>query len=249
MFNLHDILDMLNIHHTQCRFESTNDIFLIGVGGVFTCNRFHHQFHQERYIKTNRNSCRMDRNLIEIWKDVKGYEGLYQVSNLGNVKSMNYNHTGKEHILSPVIDKGGYSIITLHKDGKQKIHKVHSLVAEMFIPNPDNLPQVNHKDENKQNNFVGTPENKYTDGNLEWCDGKYNINYGSCIERRRKKQINNNKCQPVYQFTIDGDFIKEYPSFIEIERQLGYDRSFISRVCRGFKSNNTAYGFIWKLNK
>ena len=103
------------------------------------------------------------------WKDIKGYEGLYQVSNLGEVKSLNYKGTGKEKILIPYTTKKGYKRIGLCKGGKQKQKQIHRLVAIAFIPNINNYPQVNHIDENKANNCAW---------NLEWCDNKYNANYG-----------------------------------------------------------------------
>lgn len=110
----------------------------------------------------------------EIWKDVVGFEGYYQVSSLGRVMSLNRKYSG-EHLMSPTKDKMGYMIVCLRKQGYKGNKKVHRLVAEAFIPNPDNLPQVNHKDEDKTNNNVE---------NLEWCDCRYNINYGTVIERR-----------------------------------------------------------------
>ena len=106
----------------------------------------------------------------EIWKDIEGYEGLYQVSNQGNIKSLNYNHTGKEKILSTK-DHHGYRRVTLYKDKKLKTFFVHVLVAKAFIENINTLiyTEVNHIDENRSNNI-------YT--NLEWCCPKYNCNYG-----------------------------------------------------------------------
>ena len=111
---------------------------------------------------------------MEIWKDIKGYEGLYQVSNKGHVKSLNYRRTGKEGILKGRLDKDGYLRVGLCKNKKQKPFYIHRLVAKAFLPNPNNLPEVNHIDENKENNHVE---------NLEWCDRKYNNNYGSRNER------------------------------------------------------------------
>ena len=112
----------------------------------------------------------------EIWKDIQGYEGLYRVSNLGRVKSF---HKAKEHILSPGKDKDGYFQVQLYKNGINKMRKVHRLVAQAFISNPNNLPQINHKDENKQNNNVD---------NLEWCTNEYNHNYGTAVKRAAEKR-------------------------------------------------------------
>ena len=105
----------------------------------------------------------------EEWRDIKGYEGKYQVSNLGRVKSLNYNKTGVEGYIAAENSRG-YLRVGLSKKGKRKMFSVHRLVAETFIPNPNNYSQVNHKDENKQNNKVD---------NLEWCTPKYNSNYGT----------------------------------------------------------------------
>lgn len=113
----------------------------------------------------------------EIWKDIEGYEGLYQVSNLGRVKSLNYRRTGKEVILSLHTDKDGYKQISLHKNGKINTYQVHRLVAEAFIPNPDNLPQVNHKIDD----FEHKSDNRVE--NLEWCTAEYNTNYGNRNKR------------------------------------------------------------------
>ena len=112
----------------------------------------------------------------EIWKDIEGYEGLYQVSNLGRVKSFprKGTHTTKERILKLTKSNKNYVIVILKNNYIQKAKSVHRLVAEAFIPNPNNLPQVNHKDENKLNNKVD---------NLEWCDNIYNCNYGTRNKR------------------------------------------------------------------
>jgi len=116
---------------------------------------------------------------MEVWRDIIGYEELYKVSNHGRIKSLNYNKTGKEKILKLFNDKNGYKIVTLSKNGKSKKYKVHRLVAEVFIPNPNNYTIINHKDECKYNNCVE---------NLEWCNHKYNSNYGT---RNKRISINN----------------------------------------------------------
>lgn len=120
----------------------------------------------------------------EIWKDIAGYEGLYQVSNVGRVRSLkrsvfvrnrNKYKTLKGSIKTGCYElKNGYHVVSLYKDGIGKRFFTHRLVAVAFLENPLNLPQVNHKDENKKNNSVD---------NLEWCDAKYNTNYGDCIEK------------------------------------------------------------------
>lgn len=128
---------------------------------------------------------------MEIWKDIKGYENLYQISNIGRVKSLNKIVTCKNgkkfkvkgKILKLTNHKRGYKTIMLHKDGKVKLWLVHRLVGLTFIPNPNNYPQINHKDENKINNCVE---------NLEWCTNSYNAHYGTRIYRcnclRNKKE-------------------------------------------------------------
>ena len=111
-------------------------------------------------------------NMIEDWKDIPGYEGLYVVSNNGRVMNV---RSGR--VLRGIVNNLGYIMVGLSKSGKVKMISVHRLVAEAFIKNPDNLREVNHKDEDKSNNNVD---------NLEWCDRKYNVNYGSRMDKVRK---------------------------------------------------------------
>ena len=174
----------------------------------------------------------------EIWKDKKDYEGLYQVSNLGRAKSLDRYIKGKGHslqfkkgrILKQTKDRYGYLQVTLCKNNIKKEYKVHRLVAEAFIDNPDNLSQVNHRDENKLNNNVD---------NLEWCDAKYNSNYGTGIERRAKsRQI------PIIQYTLDGEFVREWDSAIQAEREGGFSNSHIIAVCKGKRPHHK--GYIWR---
>ncbi len=117
----------------------------------------------------------------EIWKDIKEYEGLYQVSNMGRVKSLKRKdasgHLLNERLLSIAVTHSGYKYVGFYKDNQGKKFKVHRLVAQAFIPNPSDYPQVNHIDEDKTNNCVN---------NLEWCSAKYNANYGTKIERQIK---------------------------------------------------------------
>lgn len=117
----------------------------------------------------------------EVWKNINGYEGLYQISNNGRVKSLPKlagKSWRKEKILKTYLDKDGYVKVILCKENKTKFLSVHRLIAEAFIPNPNEFPQINHKDENKQNNSLE---------NLEWCTCKYNINYGTRTERAMKR--------------------------------------------------------------
>lgn len=163
----------------------------------------------------------------EIWKDIEGYEGLYQVSNMGRVRGLRRNIILKNRIAR------GYERVILSIGDKPKCFTVHRLVAMAFIPNPDNLPQVNHKDENKTNNYVD---------NLEWCTREYNLNYGTVIARRARS-----KSKKVLQFKPDGTFVKEWESIMDVQRNLGFCQSYISACCRG--KHAYAYGYIWKYKK
>lgn len=162
----------------------------------------------------------------EIWRDIDGYEGLYQISNKGRVKSL---YKGSERILNPDIDTGYYRIV-LYNDSVKKHFLLHRLVAQAFIPNPYNLPEVNHKDENKKNNCVY---------NLEWCDRRYNNNYGT-----RNERVGDSQSKPIFQYSKSGDFIREWKSAHEVERVLGIDQGNISKCCKG--KLKSAGGFVWK---
>lgn len=184
----------------------------------------------------------------EIWKPIKNYEYLYEVSNYGRVKSLNFNHTKKEGILKQ--DGKSYLQVTLFKNKKRNKELVHRLVAEAFIQNPNNLPYINHKDRNVKNNCVylnkdGTVNLEKT--NLEWCTQKYNVNYDGCLERRAIAQRNNNCSKQINQYTLNGEFIKEWPSTKEIQRTLGIHHSNISKCCKG--EHKTAGGYIWKFKE
>lgn len=179
-----------------------------------------------------------------IWKPVPGYEGFYEVSNNGCVRSISvYSYRYKRVIrrkharrLKEEVTREGYKRVVLSFYGTSKHHSVHRLVAKAFIPNPDNLPAVNHKDENQGNNHVD---------NLEWCDGKYNSNYGTLPKRISKRQTNSSHLsRPVEQYTMQGEFISVFPSMREAERITGVRNECISRVCKGKSSH--AGGFLWK---
>lgn len=180
-------------------------------------------------------------NQIEIWKDVLGYEGLYEVSNYGLIKSKQrvvtrkskkgliVNQLVNEVIKKSILDKDGYQKVCIWKNGKSKNVFVHRLVAIAFINNPENKPQVNHIDENKENN-------KYT--NLEWSTSLENIRHGTGIERSR---ISSSK--PVVQFTLDGVFIKEYKS-VSDTKNFGFCFQGVHNCCinkiKHYKK------FVWK---
>ena len=163
----------------------------------------------------------------EIWKDKKDYEGHYQVSNFGRVKSIKF---GKEIILKQKQCMDGYYYVNLSKNGIVKNYYVHRLVAEAFLPNPDNLPQVNHKDECKTNNVVT---------NLEWCSAQYNNTYGTRNERSTKsRQI------PIIQYTLDGKFVREWLSAKQAEIEGGFNQENICMCCRGKRKYH--HNFIWR---
>lgn len=168
--------------------------------------------------------------MTEIFKDIKDYEGLYQISNLGTIKSLyNYKRDGN-NILKPQIKRGYYQI-GLRKDNKRKWFSVHRLVAETFIDNPNNYKYVNHKDENKLNNNIN---------NLEWCTMSYNNTYGTRLEKVKQKVS-----KKVLQYDLEGNFIKEYSSLKEANK-LNNMKSIgnISKCCKG--EYKTAGGYIWR---
>lgn len=143
----------------------------------------------------------------EEWRDIKGYEGLYQVSNKGNVRHIKFNR-----LLKPS-KSGKYITAILSKNGKQIGKSVHRLVAETFIPNPNNYPCVNHKDENPHNNSIE---------NLEWCTHSYNINYGT-----RNKQVRDKKTKNIIDLNtgIIYDNIDLYAS------EFGYSKCYLYKLC------------------
>lgn len=162
----------------------------------------------------------------EIWKPIEKFE-KYLISNLGRVYS-----TKRNQFIKGTPDKKGYIRVRFYEKGKNYTCKVHRLVAQAFISNPDNLPQVNHKDENKANNCVN---------NLEWCDNSYNYHYGTRIERTIIANTNKETTSlPV--LCIETNII--YPSINEAERQTRVSQQNISKVCHGKRI--TAGGFHWK---
>ena len=162
--------------------------------------------------------------MTEEWRDIKGYEGLYQVSNLGRVKSLNYNRTRKEKILKPAKNKVGYLQVVLYKNKNDKHYTIHQLVAKTFLENPYNFKEINHKDENPLNN---------ESSNLEWCDRKYNINYGNRTIKASKK---------INQYDLEGNFIKQWNSIKEATKTLNINN--LSACCSG--NRKTAGGYVWK---
>lgn len=181
----------------------------------------------------------------EKWKVIEGYENRYSVSNYGRVKTNSltyyiYGHlkTKGAHILKTIIRKDGYCKVNLGRSGKQKTLNLHRLVAMAFISNPNDLPCINHKDENPSNNVVD---------NLEWCTYEYNNNYGSFKEKHSKAFKNYPKfSKPVIQMTLDGKFIQEFPSIAEAARQLNGNYVNIAEYLREPNKRNHAYGYKWK---
>lgn len=162
----------------------------------------------------------------EIWKDIKGYEGLYQISNLGNVKSLNYRNTDEEKILKQIKHSKGYLQVGLCKNGKTKKYTTHRLVAEHFIPNPNNLPQIDHINTNKTDNRVE---------NLRWCTIKENNNNPLTIDKISK---------PIIQFSKDGELIRKWNSAMDVQRELGIKQNNISNCCKG--KLKSVGGYIWR---
>lgn len=167
----------------------------------------------------------------EVWKDIKGYEGLYQVSNFGKIKS-------KRKILKQFINHKGYFIIQLSKRNISKTYIVHRLIAEAFIPNTENKPQVNHKDGNKQNNCID---------NLEWCTNNENKAHAKINKLCKSSPIGekNIRAKKVIQYDLNGNFIKKWNCINDIKR--GFKLSSASNISLCCKSKlRTAYGFKWK---
>ena len=191
--------------------------------------------------------------MLEIWRtavyDGEIYEGLYQVSNLGRFKNLNYRNTGKAELLNPGTNKDGYLQVCLSKNGEYKMCLVHRLIAETFLPNPDNLPQVNHKidtKEGKKINMVifnedGTVNKERT--TIEWVTSKENNDYGTRNERVAKANTNGIRSKPVLQLSLSGDLIREWPSVGECGRN-GFNKGAVAACCRGEKPQYK--GFRWE---
>ena len=173
----------------------------------------------------------------EIWKDIEGFEGLYQISDKGRVKSLEKTYTDRngatrhkdEKILNPYPNKRGYMRLQLFGEKRVEWKLVHRLVAEAFLPNPDNLPIINHKDETPFHNNVE---------NLEYCTQKYNVNYGTGIQRRAEKES-----KIVYQYTLDGQLVKIWKSIAECVKN-GFKGAWLccsgrSKTCKGFRWSYT----------
>ena len=182
---------------------------------------------------------------ILVWRAVKGYEGLYAVSNTGQVKSL-FRY---KKILKPNVMKRGYCTVELFKDGQSKRLLIHRLVAEAFIPNPDNLSQVNHIDENPMNNSAD---------NLEWCTAKYNMNYGDGAKTRhlkidytteKRKQIarenGRKRGKPIYQMK-NGEIINKYENAKQASIATGIDHGHICDAAKGKYKTSGGYEWVYE---
>ena len=179
---------------------------------------------------------------MEIWKPISGYEGFYEVSNLGRIRSLERivecsdgrKRKIKDRTLKGSSYSGGYSGVTLHKDGCAKFVNIHRIVAEAFVPNPLEKEEVNHKDENPSNNHAS---------NLEWVTHKENLNYGTRQERARKAIVEA-QGRAVRQLSIDGELVAEYESLSAACNATGTHVSNITKCAKGVYK--TAGGYIWK---
>ena len=178
----------------------------------------------------------------EIWKDVDGYGGFYEVSNLGRVRSkeriteiQSYCHIVRKPRILKAQFNGFYYRVVMSFDGKSRQVLIHRLVAETFIPNPKGLPQVNHKDENGKNNHVN---------NLEWCTLQYNQSYGTKCMRHSLYMVNE-AGRAVTQYSKSGESIASYRSIMEASKKTGVHYTAIREVCIHGKQK-TAGGFVWR---
>ena len=168
---------------------------------------------------------------LEEWKQIRGFPN-YLVSNLGRVKSIerDYKYGSHTDMILSTNDRRGYQGVTLFKDGKRFYKSVHRLVAEAFIPNPNDYPCINHKDENRKNSRVD---------NLEWCTHIYNSRYGSC-----RKKISERVSRKVAQYTKEGELVKVWDSMTKASNEVGAQLSEISKCCKDFRYS--AGGFKWR---
>ena len=168
----------------------------------------------------------------EIWENIKGYEGLYQVSNLGNVRRLHKDYrVAPFKMLKLKKEKNGYLRVGLSKNGKVIYVFVHRLVAQAFISNPNNYRCVNHKNEIRNDNCVD---------NLEWCTHLYNANYGNA----RLKMHNSSKKSKVYQYNLNMDLINIFDSITTASKITNSNRRYISQCCK--EKHRTCNGYYWR---
>lgn len=178
-----------------------------------------------RYITLPTRHTIMNKEEKEIFREIDGFPD-YEVSNIGRVCSFKGEYP---KILKPRKNHKGYLIVGIYSGGKKVTKKVHRLVAKAFVPNPENKPEVNHIDEDKENNVAE---------NLEWVTCKENNNHGT-----RNRRMAEAQGKAVVQYTTEGVFLAEYPSIKEAGRVTGINKSHICQVCRG--KEKTAGGYIW----
>lgn len=159
----------------------------------------------------------------EIYKEIPGYEGLYKISNYGNIYSIQ-----KEQLLKPQPSHHNYQRIQLHKNGSHKSFAVHRLVAEAFVDNPNNYNEINHKNEITSDNYYK---------NLEWCSHDYNIHYGNRMSKYDLAKT------PVIMMDMNGNEIARYKSQLEASKEIGISQGAISNACSG--RAKTAGGAKW----
>ena len=196
--------------------------------------------------------------MTEEWRtavyDDEVYERLYRVSNLGRILNLNYRNTGKAKLMKPVERKDGYSQVKLRKNGEYKTCYVHRLIAETFLPNPENKPCINHKiegDEGKKINMVifnedGTIDKKRT--TIEWATYEENNNYETRNERAgkaiSKANTNGIRSKPVLQLSLSGDLIREWPSIGECGRN-GFNIGHVWACCNGKQKSHKGFRFMY----
>lgn len=179
--------------------------------------------------------------MIEEWRDIKKFEGIYQVSNLGRIKSLSrkiWNYTTKEKILKPYPCGSGYLEVNLRDNGRRTVKMVHRLVAETFLDNHIGLSQVNHLDENIKNNRAD---------NLEWCTPKHNANYGTRNKRQYEAMVKNGTAMAprrIRMFRLDGTPVCQFENPHEAERCTGISQSNIHQCCH--RQHKTAGGYKWE---
>ena len=197
--------------------------------------------------------------MIEIWRtavyDGEIYEELYKVSNLGRMMNLNYRNTGKAKLMTLSDNGNGYLRVELRKNEERKRCLVHRLVAEAFLENPENKPQVNHKiegDEGKKINMVIFNEDGSVNkekSTIEWVTPKENCNYGTHTERAgkaiSKANTNGKRSKPVLQLSLSGDLIREWPSVGECERN-GFNKGAVAACCRGEKPHYKGFRWMYK---
>ena len=189
----------------------------------------------------------------EIWKDIEGYEGLYQVSNLGRVRSLDryvtrpHPKTGvpmqyfqRGRVIIQAAQKSGYLFVNLKDKPRKKIANVHRLVAKAFVPGYFKGADVNHKDCNRQNNRAD---------NLEWMTRRENLMYHTTGNETPMEQIHRHQRKPIIQMTMDGEFIREWPSIHAAHIALHIDTKSINGCCHGRYGHKTAAGYRWRFKE